>query len=77
LPLRTKLLSTLAAVLLVGAFALFGTSSLVLRLVLAGVILVKVVVMVAIPTDRGGGPTQGGGGTQGGGPTQGGDRSGK
>lgn len=54
LTLSTKLLSTAAAALLLGLFAVFGTESLALRLILAGVLAVKILVMVVIPTDRGG-----------------------
>jgi len=54
LTLPTKLVSTGAATLLLGLFAIFGTGSTALRLILAGVLAVKVLVMILIPTDRGG-----------------------
>lgn len=50
IPRRTKILSMTLATLMLGAFALFGTTSLHVRITLAAVLTLKAVAMVVIPT---------------------------
>ena len=50
IPRRTKILSMTVATLMLGAFALFGTTSLHVRITLAVVLTLKAVAMVVIPT---------------------------
>jgi len=49
-PLRTKIVSMTVATLMLGSFALFGTTSPHVRITLAAVLLAKGVAMIAIPT---------------------------
>lgn len=52
IPAKTKLISTMMAAVVLGSFAVWGTSNLHVRLTLSVVLLVKIIFMIRIPTYR-------------------------